>query len=277
MKNTEENINKILDSGNIESLEVIKNGFHFIRTLVTNYAKKKDLISINYKTDLNSGVRLDPVYHFTNDGLMDKTIYYYNDKPVLQVSEIYEYNKNDLNNSNMFLSKKGIHSRKKTWRYFFENGNLDLSNIEGTFKTKEKYYKTDIEGLVVGSKRRHNISIILSQRAGTLLVIMGIFPGAKEVKDAMRSISAKYSANFQEYEKYGTELIIDDIIKDTDFKWLDVYIPTNTDMSNMVAAGQMSISQKAMLEGALKFYNLTNIQGMNIRNYFCEKLKGNIK
>lgn len=274
---TEDNINKLLETGDLDQLEVIKDGYHFIRDLVTKYAQKKDLISINYKTDLKSGVRLDPIHYFTNDGLLEKTMYFYDSKPVLEVSEVYQYNSIDEQNTEMPISKRGIHSRTKTWRYYFEDGTLDETNTEGTYKEKSKIYKTDIEGLVVGAKRRHNIQIILSQRAGTLLVIMGVYQDSKSVKDAMRNLSAKYSANFQEFEKYGTENIFDDIANDTEFAWLNTYIPSNTDMANLVAAGQMSSAQVAQLQGAFAHFDLTNIQGMTIRQYFIEKLKGNTK
>lgn len=274
--NTEESINQALEDGSEETLRLINNGYHYLRSLVTRSAKKKDLISIDYKTDLSSDIRLDPVYYFTNDGLIDKTIYFYDEKPVLEVQEIYKYNSVDEQNTSMNISKRGIHSRKKIWKYYFENGSLDSSNKEGTFKIKEKFYRTDIEGLVVGQKRRHNISIILSQRAGTLLVILGKFSDSKEVKDAMRSISAQYSSNFQEYEKYGTENIIDDILNDKNYPWLDTYIPTDANLADMVIANQINYTTKAIIQGAFQKYNLTNIQGMTIRNYFCEKLKGNI-
>jgi len=270
-------INDLLVSGDLQQLSVISDGYHLIRDLVTPYAKKKDLISINYKTDLKSGVRLDPIYYFTNDGLLEKTMYLYENNPVITVYESYQYNTTDEANSNMNISKRGIHSRTKIWRYYFEDGSLDESNKEGTYKEKTKKYSTDIEGLIVGAKRRNNIQIILSQRAGTLLVIMGVFSGTKEVKDAMRSVSAEYSADFQEYEKYGTELIIDKIASDTKYPWLNTYIPSDQNLANLVTAGQMSATQEGMLKGAFSAYDLTNIQGMTIRDYFVEKLKGNIK
>lgn len=274
---SEENINSILESGDLEQLEVIKDGYHLIRELVTNYAKKKDLISINYKTDLKSGVRLDPIHYFTNDGLLEKTMYLHGSKPVLLVSEEYEYNQADEANSEMPISKRGIHNRTKTWRYYYEDGTLDETNTEGTYKEKSKIYKTDIEGLVVGGKRRHNIQIILSQRAGTLLVIMGVFQDSKQVKDAMRAVSNTHSTAFTEYEKFGTETIYDEISNDTTHQWLNTYIPTNQDLTNLVTAGQMSATQEAMLKNAFAYYDLTNIQGMTIRQYFIEKLKGNTK
>lgn len=272
-----DDVNKILEQGNLSELSVIDKGFHYIRKLVTNYAKTKDLISINYKTDLKSGVRLDPVHHFTNDGLLDNTVYLFEDKPVLNVSEIYSYSKTDMENKDMPLSKKGIYSRTKIWRYYLEDGTLDESNDEGTYKEKKKLYKTDIESLTIGSRRRHNIQIILSQRAGALLVILGVFQESKEVQDAMRNISATYSANFQEYEKYGTELIFDDILNDTTYSWLDTYVPTDIDLNNMVIAGHINEQTKAIIQGTFNTYDLTNIQGMTIRNYFVEKLKGNMK
>ena len=272
-----EMVNKLLVNADPEQLEVIKDGYHFIRSLITNYAKKKDLISINYKTDLKSGVRLDPIHYFTNDGLLKKTIYNYDSKPVLVVYEEYQYNSDDEANTTMPISKRGIHGRTKTWRYYFEDGTLDETNKEGTYKEKSKIYKTDREGLVVGGKRRKNIQIILSGRAGLLLVIMGVYTNVKDVKDQMRNVSAKYSSSFQEFEKYGTENIFTDIENDNEFSWFNTYIPTDVDMTNLVTAGQMSATQQGMLKGAFQHYELTNIQGLTVRQYFLEKLKGNIK
>lgn len=250
---------------------------HLLRALVTLPESKKTLTSINYKSELRSGVRLTPAFHLTNDGLLEKTIYYYDGKPIIKISEDYSYNTVDEANTEMPISKRGIHKRLKKWEYYFEDGTLDESGDLGTFKVKEKLYLTDREGLVIGGKRRFNIQITLSERAGTALVIMGVFSDSKEVKDAMRNISATYSSNFNEYEKYGTESIYEDIQNDTSFSWLNTYIPTEQDLNNMVSAGQMSATQQAMLNGAFNAYDLASLRGLTIRQYFIEKLKGNLK
>lgn len=280
----EQDINEVLNSGDLELLEVIKDGYHYLRSLVTKTSKKKELISINYKTDLKSGIRLSPVYHFTKDGLMDKTIYYDdNNKPVLCVSEYYTYSVKD--DETTIQSKKGIASRRKVWEYFYEDGTLDDRDTKAgleakdriTSKEKVKLYDTDMKGLIVGERRRKNISIILSQNAGTAMIILGVFANETEVKNAMRSVSKSYSADFTEYEKYGTEDILVSIENDTLYPWMNTYIPTSTDMTNFVTAGQMSEMQAQQLQGALNAYGVSQIQGMTIRNYFIEKLKGNIE
>lgn len=280
---TEESINSLLSKGDIESLDLVKDGYHYLRELVTNYARKKELVSINYKTDLQSGVRLRPEFHFTNDGLIDKTIYYYETKPVLCVTEYYTYSTKD--DETVIQSKKGISSRKKVWEYFFEDETLDDRDTkegrEGrdrvTSKEKIKTYDTDIQGLVVGERRRKNIQVILSQNAGTALIILGVFADETQIKNEMRTVSKQYSSGFTEYEKYGTEDILTEIENDTNFSWLNTYVPTSTDLTNMVTANQISATQSAQLQGALNAYGLSHIQGMTIRQYFIEKLKGNIK
>lgn len=272
-----EEINEALKRGSQKELDLIKNGYHFLRSLTTTHTREKELVSINYKTDLKSGIRLEPFYHFTNDGLIDRTEYSYNGKPVLRVTEIYTYIPQNANDATVPPSKKGIEKRIKTWRYYFEDGTLDESNIEGTFKEKEKYYKTVTDEIQVGKRRRENIKIILSQRAGTILIIMGVFPDVKTANNTMRQMSLTYSINFQEYEHYGTDTIYEDIQNDTLYSWLNTYVPTTSDLIAMVNAGQMTQQQSDALSGAIQVYNLQSLQGLTIRQYFIEKLKGNIE
>jgi len=148
MSRTEEHLNKLLEEGNISHLKKVEKGTHYIRTLVTDYARTKEVTSLNYKTDLKSGIRLDPVHYFTADGLLNYTIYLHGDIPVLRVSEVYEYNAADAANTEMNQSKKAIHSRNKIWEYYFEDGTLDTSDTDNsrdgedreTSKSKEKIY-----------------------------------------------------------------------------------------------------------------------------------------
>lgn len=249
---------------------------YYLRYLAIESTIQKEIIAIDYKNELRSGIRLIPKFYFTNDGLMDKTVYYWNDRPVLQVEEIYTYNLQDVADESVPISKRGISKREKTWRYYFDDGTLDESNDQDTYKIKYKEYD-DLQGLSVGQKRRFNIKYTLSNRAGTALVILGVFLGPKDAENSMREISATYGSNFNEYEKYGTENIFDDIETCDIYSWLDTYIPTSQDVNNMVLAGMISESQKNEMEYAFNLYDLESLRGMKIRNYFIEKLKGNLK
>jgi len=284
MNRSEKYIDNLLDSGDLDQLEVVSNGVHYLKTLVTKGAQTKDITSINYKTELKSGIRLNPVFDFSNDGLLEQTIYYFEDKPVLKASEFYTYNQKDLENDQMMLSKKGIHSRNKLWEYYFEDGTLDTSDTDAgrtgedrlTSKEKPKVYETVIQGLKVGNKRREVIQMALSERAGICMILLGIFPSAKEVQEEMRLLSAKYSAGFQEYQKYGTEGIIDSILNDNTFSWMNTMFPTNVQLDQMEQAQMISTTQKTVILSMIDLYELQDIQGMTIRNYMIEKLKGNI-
>ena len=275
--NQEDKINEVLNKGNLEELKSVKNGYHILRGLVTEHASHKEITSINYKTELKSGVRLLPHHFFTNDGFLERTLYTYKDKPVLEIIEKYEYNAEDYSDTTIPWSKKGVISRTKTWKYYFEDGSLDNSGIEGTYKVKEKPYETDLQALIVGKKRRYNIQIILSQRIGTILVILGVFDTGAKVKEELRHLSKTYSVDFQEYEKYGSDDIYNSIEKDTLYSWFNVKVPTNQDIDNLISGNQISSEKGAMLKGAIEAYTLTNLQGLTLRQYFIEKLKGNEK
>lgn len=283
MIRSEEYINNLLESGELKQLETVKEGVHYLKTLVTESSQKKEITAINYKTDLKSGIRLNPIFDFTNDGLLENTIYYFEDKPVLKVSEMYTYNALDLQNDNMMLSKKAIHGRVKKWQYYFEDGTLDTSDDDNgrsgedrlTSKEKSKIYESVIQGLTVGNKRRHVIQMSFSERAGICLVLLGIFPGPKEVQDDMRRLSSVYSSSFQEYQKYGTEDILENITNDTTFTWLNITFPTNLQLDQMEQGQVISSTQKTIIKSMIDLYSLQNIQGMTIRKYMIEKLKGN--
>jgi len=264
-------------------LDFASDPIHLLRLLVTEQASLGDLSSIDYKNSLLSGIRLEPNIHFTNDGLIDKVIYTWEGREVLCITEKYEYNPNHVSDPNTPISKYGIKSRIKTWEYFFTNGDLDTSDRDSdnngeerlSSKDKSKTYN-NITGREVGEKRRSNITIILSEKVGTMLVVLGIFNNSSHAFNEMRKIANSYSGAFSQFEKYGSTFIFKKINEDTKFDWLNTNILSNEQIDQAVSSGSMSATQAGQIKGAIQIYGLEDLQGRSVREYFVEKLKGNL-
>ena len=131
-------IDEILNEGNARALDMSGGIVHYLRNIATSCTKERELISINYKTDLNSYVRLDPEYKFSNDGLLVETMYYHDEHPVIKITEEYFYNEKDIA-ANLAPAKKTIEKRIKKWCYYYEDGTLDETGEEGSYKVKTKH------------------------------------------------------------------------------------------------------------------------------------------
>jgi len=266
------------------ALTALVNGFvknskrHLLRSICVKSVKNKDLTAINYKTELTTGVRLDPEVKLTNDGLISETIYYNEKegfkKPVIKVSETYEYQSVDMGFN---PSERGMFSQEKKWQYYFEDGTLDTS--ENNTKIKYKEYKTNRQILAVGYNRRNNVLSGASLTLSVMKIVLGIYEddaistAKKKAYDVLRSFSRKYSADFTEYKTYGTIDIYASIANDTEHTWLNTHVPTE---AQLIAAGK-TIVEGATYQGYVNALGLEDMQDKTIRTYFIEKLKGLVK
>lgn len=282
MSRTADFYKKIIEWGELELAS--QDNIHWLRTLVTDKASLQDLTSIDYKNSLLSGIRLDPVVTFTEDGLIDNVIYNYEGAPVLCVTEKYTYNEQDEADASIPKSKRGISGRLKIWEYHYENGTLDKDDTEENRSGKDRItskdkYKTynNITGLEVGVKRRKNIQVIAAENMSAALLIMGqlgipnSFTSKKQAFNQMRKISNRYAGAFNQYEKYGTEAVFKKIQDDTEFNWLDIRILTDVEIDASVPSPASD-----SIKGAFSAFKITQMQGMTIRDYFISKLKGDI-
>ena len=251
---------------------------HLLKTLVVPSQYDKEITAINYITELQSGIRLTEDVTLTNDGLVKETIYSYKDgeekRPVVMVSEKYEYRNTDLE---FFPAERGMYSREKKWQYYFENGMLD-TNEENT-KVRYKIYETNRQILEVGLKRRTNITRVLSEKVGAILVILGIFvddensTAKKKAYDELRKLSREFSTDFTEYKSYATTELYGLIETESSLPWLDAFVPTK---EQLIGSGKTE-EEATVFQSYIDALELNDMQGNTIRYYFIEKLKGNVR
>ncbi|GGG28917.1 hypothetical protein GCM10011344_32190 [Dokdonia pacifica] len=251
---------------------------HLLKTLVVPSQYDKEITAINYVTELQSGIRLVEDVTLTNDGLVKETIYSYKDgeekRPVVMVSEKYEYRNTDLE---FYPAERGMYSREKKWQYYFENGMLD-TNEENT-KVRYKIYETNRQILEVGLKRRTNITRVLSEKVGAILVILGIFvddensTAKKKAYDELRKLSREFSTDFTEYKSYATTELYGLIETESSLPWLSAFVPTK---EQLIGSGKTE-EEATVFQSYIDALELNDMQGNTIRHYFIEKLKGNVR
>jgi len=250
---------------------------HLLKALVVPSQHDKEITAINYVTELQSGVRLIEDVTLTNDGLVKETIYYYKDgeemRPVVMVSEKYEYRNTDLE---FYPAERGMYSREKKWQYYFENGVLDTS--EENTKVRLKMYKTNRQILEVGLKRRTNITRVLSEKVGAILVILGVLvddensTAKKKAYDELRKLSREFSTDFTEYKSYATTDLYGLIETESSLPWLNTFVPTK---GQLIGSGKTE-QEATIFQSYIDALELNDMQGNTIRYYFVEKLKGNV-
>ena len=254
---------------------------------ITPSAVHKSLTSIDYKKDIVSGKIPQQVIELTNDGLLKSVDYILkdgvNNDLLVNVSDVYEYSQSDVDDPLINPSEYGIYSQTRTHRYYFEDGTLDLSDRVGSFKTKTKVYNTNRQALRIGRQRRRNIQVVLAENVGTVMIIFGIVDSSQGTSKAKRlafnllkDFSYVHSKDFSEYYKYATTDVYDSVTNEINFSWLDVKILTDSEIDLAVDGLAMTPEQGAQIKGALQLYKLTHMQGLTIREYMVEKLKGKI-
>ncbi len=224
--------------------------------------KQKDVIAINYKTELQDGIAYTPEFIVHAEagelmGLLDKTNYYRNwvddtnkGTLVLVAKEVY------IMNSDPSIPNSAVAplSRIKTWKYARENGELDEINK----KSRPKKYNTRRKRHKLGINKRNNIIEQLIDNVGTAGVISGTFTDELDAHSKLTALLIADSAEFIGYKESGLNgvgTIYDVVLNDTTTTWLDSVIPDNA-------------TTQAVIPWMI---------GLDLRDYIISKLKGDIK
>jgi len=219
----------------------------------------KDFRSINYKTELKTGVSYNPVFTFHTSGamsgLIEKTDYYKNfvdmDNPgtlVIRVEEVYTLE----DAPQLYNSGRAILSRIKTWKYAtIPNGDLDEENV----KTKVKLYDTRKKRHDETVRRRNNILEQLIDNVGLAGVLSGTFADVTDAHENLTEIQIVYSAAMDAWLSSGHGTVYDDIANDTQLPWLEDTVADNP-------------------------YTQAKVPwmiGIKYKDYIVDKIKGNIQ
>lgn len=253
------------DYSDVTTDEVAKNDFiskynydnkdYLIYSLVSESLKKIDVKDINYKTELISGKKLNPIQSFSNEGFLTSTKYYvdYVDSLnpgtlVLVIDESYTTMPED---SSEYPSVRRPLSRTKIRKWTRSNGDIDTFNTKVTTKHYDSFSKRNKEGV----RRRNEIINILSENTAMGGILSGIFLSEQDSFNKLTSIMEQYSSSISSYVKSGRSNIYSDIQNDSSNTWLDGIVVD-------------SVQTQAMTPQMI---------GMTLRSYIIEKLKGNIK
>ena len=243
-----------------EEIESRKEYEYEIEADVDDSLSEKDILSVNYKTELKNGKFYTPVHikhkEGINSGLIDKTEYYRNyvddankGQLVLVVSEVYV-----IDNSEQTLpnSAKPSLSREKTWKHV-KNGSS--SPDENKKKSKSKLYNTRTKRHKEGIRRRENIMEQYIDHIGIAGVLCGAFSGEEDAFNKLTSIQTLHAAAFTSWINSGRDPLYTDLSNDSTTSWLNNVVPDN-------------VNTQAMIPWII---------GKDLREYTIEKLKGNIK
>jgi len=242
---------------------------HYILGIVPPSIVEKDIIAINYKTELKSGIRLEPTHHFTDDGLLDKTEYHHEyidaqsvsqHKLVIEVSESYTTKATDIG---LNPSERAIEKRTKTWKWAYEDGVLDSVNC----KTKEKPYKNSVNQRRIGTRRRENILSALGDNVGYALVLQGIATDEANANILLKQLARTFQTSMDTYKVYGDENVYQEILNDVTIPWLN-----DTVFSTPFVAAHPLKAYEGLYDTML-----VDMQGKTLRTYAIEKLKGLVK
>ena len=198
----------------------------------------RDFKTINYKTDLASGVSYTPVFHIHKSGvyagLMEKTEYYKNfidinnkGELILVVEESYTIDNSDA--SVAYCARPAL-SRTKTWKWVKGDGTLDEINT----KTRTKLYDTRSKRKIEGERRRSNIIEQLIDNVGLGGVLSGAFTSADDAYDKLTALQELHSSAFTGWMSSGRGSLVDLILYDTETAWLDVIIPDTPTTQAMI-------------------------------------------
>ena len=222
-------------------------------------AHHQDVYSINYKTELKSGVSYTPIYTISFEGetagLLEKTEYYKdfvdsNSKGtlVLVVEENYV-----IDNSDPLLNHtaKTTTQRTKTWKQVKKDGSIE----ETSTKVKTKIYDTRRKRHIESERRRGNIIEQFIDHIGLAGLLSGTFANIDDAYDSLTALQELHASAFSGWLSSGRGSLIDVVENDTVTLWLDDVVADNP-------------STQAMCPWMI---------GLTFREYTQEKLKGNIK
>jgi hypothetical protein len=218
----------------------------------------KDFKSINYKTELKSGIYYTPVYNIYTSGkyagFLNYTEYYRNyvdstnkGELVLIVEEEYQL---DYSDDYYEHSARPVIGRTKTWKWVKTDNSIDTVNI----KTKSKIYDTRVKRRIEGERRRQNIIEQLTDNVGMAGVLTGTFNGEIHAHEMLTILLEEHASDFTGWKTSGLGSLVDNINSNTSSTWLNEIV------------GDNPLTQQV----------LPWMIGMSYREYFIEKLKGNI-
>lgn len=228
----------------------------------------KDFLSINYKSELKSGISYTPVFKIhdegVNSGLLEETKYYRNfvdsanlGELVLVVTEDYIVDQTGTEEN----SGKPSLERTKTWKHVKTDGTIDEVNT----KTRNKKYDTRRKRHTEGKKRRDNIEEQLIDNVGTAGLLSGIFTDLDDAFNKLTALQEKHNSKFSGWKNSGKGGIYNAILNDTETSWLS---DTISNSSNQPTAQRTGI---APIE-----FVVPHMMNLVMRDYISDKLKGNI-
>jgi hypothetical protein len=218
----------------------------------------KSFKSINYKTELKSNISYTPIFKIHSSGqyagFLNYTDYYKNyidsnnpGEHILRVEEKYDL---DFTNNNYENSARPTTGRTKTWKWVKSDGSLDEENV----KVKYKLYDTRVKRRNEGERRRQNIIEQLTDNVGLAGILSGVFTGETHAHQMLTILLEEHAADFSGWKTSGLGSLVDNLNNNNTSTWLD-----NT-----------------VLDTPQTQYMCPWMIGMTFREYFIEKLKGNI-
>ena len=241
----------------IDKLDIKKN--YHIYNDVSSVIKLKNSHSINYKTELNSGVSYTPIFTIYDEGkysgLLQKTEYYKdyiddNDRGtlVLVVEEAYVLDESDLTLNH---TEKPVQERVKTWKYATTDNVIDEIDV----KNKPKKYNTRRKRHIEGIRRRENIIEQFIDNVGLAGILSGVFVDANDAYEKLTLLQEYHASAFSSWTSSGKGSLIDAVENDNTNLWLNSVVLDNP-------------STQAMCPWMI---------GLTFKAYTKDKLKGNIK
>ena len=244
-------------------LNHVKNDDHGIFRIEEDAAvNNEDHLSINYKTELKSGINYTPVYIIhdvgENAGLLDKTEYYRgfvdeNNKGelILVVEESYTIDNSD---PTLDHTAKPMLERTKTWKHVRKSDG-QLEEKASKKKVKGKKYNTRRKRHIEGIRRRENVVEQLIDNVGLGGVLSGAFTDESDAHDKLTSLQELHAAAFSGWKTSGRGSLVNVIQNDATTAWLDTVVPDNG-------------TTQAMCPWMIN---------LSFRAYIQDKLKGNVK
>lgn len=190
----------------------------------------KGIRSVNYKSDLISS--LYPEREFIN-GFLTKVVYYktYNIDGILSEPVIEVVIKYELENDALHESGKTVKKRTSTRKWYHVDGTLCEKVIKETFK----FYPHITESRSEGRRRRDNIFNIASKDIVVLLMFTETVGDREAAEQLGLAIASTYGAKFNDFIKIaGVQQLIDVIISDTTYGWLDNIIPVDVSVQFLI-------------------------------------------
>jgi len=226
-----------------------------IYNLVNKTLFDKDFRDINYRTELKSGIKLNGVYQYSDDGFVIHTDLYNNyispadmGELIVCVSESYTTDPNDIS---LKPTARRVISKIKTRSWIDLEGNTDSVNTKITNKLYDTFQKQNAEG----KRRRENVVNIMSRNVAIGGIFSGAFSSENDANEKLISLMEQYSGGFGSYNKTGQGSLFEDILNDVSNTWLSV-----------------TVADTPQTQALVPF-----MIGLTLRNYIVDKLKGIIK